>query len=66
MAYGQPPTCRRGGCGQPADDRPAACEGDIGWCEMHRDEVRQTRFRLTVGVKPGKAGHRFSEAKEHA
>lgn len=60
VTYRQPPVCRRGGCGTEAEDRPGDVEGDRGWCDRHRAEVRATRSRLTVGVKSGKAGHRFT------
>lgn len=53
MTYGRPATCRRGGCGNPVSEQRAECEGDLGWCDFHRGEVRQTRHRLTVGTKTG-------------
>lgn len=66
MAYQQPPTCRRGGCGVEAEDSPGDSEGDRGWCGTHRAEVRATRHRLTAGFKPGKGAHRSTQPKDRA
>lgn len=64
MAYRALAVCRRGGCGELADVTPAACEGDLGWCETHRAEVQRVRFRLAAGVKAGMSARRSTEPKE--
>lgn len=65
MTYGQPPVCRRGGCGEPVSERPASCEGDIGWCDTHRGQVREMRYRLTVGVKIRSGAHRSTQPRNN-
>lgn len=55
MTYGQPAVCRRGGCGEPAEDRQGE-PGDVGWCVAHGAEVR--RARAVAPSKPGRPGAR--------
>lgn len=66
MTYRYPPTCRRGGCAEPASTAPARDEGDIGWCDSHRLQVREMRARLTSGVKMRPDTGRHSWPKDRA
>lgn len=48
MTYQQRPVCRRGGCVRPVSEEPAGCEGDLGWCDIHRSENQRVRLRLAA------------------
>lgn len=51
MTYTRLSTCRRGGCSRPVSVFPAECEGDLGWCDVHRQEVADVRVRVLSGVR---------------
>lgn len=55
MTYGQHPTCRRGGCGQPVAELDNGILSE--WCAAHLQEIQQVRAKVVVAAKPG-ASHR--------